>query len=271
MDHIPFFGLLIIGDEILLGKRQDKHFSKALELFQKRGLTLSSVHFIGDNFNLISQHLRHLFSNPGVYISFGGIGSTPDDHTRQSAAHALDQTLVLHKEAEHLIKQRIISQGLPLDEETNWHRLNMGMFPQNAQIIPNPYNQIPGFTCVSPGCSIDTGAIHFLPGFPIMAWPMMGWVLDTYYSFCFQQSQMIEKSIIIFSIMESHITPLMERIESLHPQVKLFSLPSVDDPQYGRHIEIGIRGLAQYVVSAYEDLLEGLKKLDLKFGPELNR
>ena len=63
-------------------------------------------------------------------------------------------------------------QGLPFEPERadNLHRLNMGVFPEGATLIPNPYNKIPGFS---------VGSVHFVPGFPVMAWPMIEWVLDT--------------------------------------------------------------------------------------------
>ena len=48
-------------------------------------------------------------------------------------------------------------------------RLQMGFFPEGAAIIPNAYNRIPGFSL--------EGRVHFLPGFPVMAWPMMAWAL----------------------------------------------------------------------------------------------
>lgn len=54
--------------------------------------------------------------------------------------------------------------------------------------------------------------------------------------------------------MEAALTPLMERIEKMHPQVRVFSLPSVDHPQYGRHIELGVKGPAPLVPAAWQEL-----------------
>jgi molybdopterin-biosynthesis enzyme MoeA-like protein len=143
----------------------------------------------------------------------------------------------------------------------------MGVFPLGAELIPNPYNKIPGFTCRGPG----GGAVHFVPGFPVMAWPMIEWVLDTHYKDLFLDAAWMEKSVIIFGSMEAMLTPLMEQMEKEFEGIKVFSLPSVDHPEYGRHIELGVKGEPSSVDRAYPELLNGLKAFDLKFGPELVR
>ena len=244
----PDFGLIIVGDEILSGKRADKHMSKVIELLSARGLALSYAEYVGDSPDRITHALKRAFDSGDVLFSTGGIGATPDDHTRQCAAKALGQELRLHPEAEVLIRERMQDvareQGVPYepDRADNIHRLNMGVFPASAQLIPNPYNKIPGFTCVAPGRTLQTGAVHFVPGFPVMAWPMVEWVLDTHYSHLFQKAAYLEKSVIVYGAMEAALTPIMERLEAAHPGIKVFSLPSVDHPVHGRHIELGVKG-----------------------------
>ncbi len=63
----------------------------------------------------------------------------------------------------------------------------------------------------------------------------------------------------------------MEAIEAKHPGVKVFSLPSVDHPQWGRHIELGVKGEAALTAPAYAELKQGLIAVDAKLGPELVR
>jgi len=142
----------------------------------------------------------------------------------------------------------------------------MGMFPTGCSIIPNPYNKIPGFSC----SSLAGGAIHFVPGFPVMAWPMMEWVLDTQYPSFFARGAWREQSVIVFGAMEATMTPLMEKIEAQFA-VKVFSLPSVDHPDYGRHVELGVKGQPDEVAKAYGALKEGLACMHLSLGPELVR
>ena len=143
----------------------------------------------------------------------------------------------------------------------------MGVFPEGADIIRNPYNKIPGFRCRGLG----GGTVHFVPGFPVMAWPMIEAELDAHYASYFQQNAWLEKSVIVRGSMEATLTPLMEAIEAAHPGVKVFSLPSVDHPQWGRHIELGVKGEPAHAASAYLDLRQGLLAFPLEYGPELVR
>jgi len=203
---VPRFGLIIIGDEILSGKRADKHLPKVIELLKARGLQLDYAEYIGDVPQRITATLKRAFASGDVVFSTGGIGATPDDHTRQCAAKALGVELALHPQAAALITERMQEiakqQGTVYvpDDPDNMHRLNMGVFPVGAQIIPNPYNKIAGFSY---------GSVHFVPGFPVMAWPMIEWVLDKHYPHLFQSAGWIEKSVIVFGAMEAALTPLM--------------------------------------------------------------
>jgi len=260
-------GLIIIGDEILSGKRQDKHLPKVIELLAARGLALKWARYAGDDRALITHDLQHAFASGDLVFSCGGIGATPDDHTRQSAAAALGVPLVLHPQARELIIERMrdvaAEQGVPFEPERvdNVHRLNMGVFPEGASIIPNPYNKIPGFS---------VGHVHFVPGFPVMAWPMVEWVLDQRYPHLQGGQVQHERSVIVFGAMEAALTPLMEDLERRFPGVKVFSLPSVDHPTYGRHIELGVKG-ASDLVEAFAALKAGLTSLSAQLGPELVR
>ncbi|MCY7308838.1 MAG: competence/damage-inducible protein A [Rhodoferax sp.] len=262
------FGLIIIGDEIMSGKRADKHLPAVIERLQARGLQLEYADYVGDSPPRITASLRRALQSGDVVFSCGGIGATPDDHTRQCAAAALEVPLELHPQARELIQQRMqdvaAEQGTAFEPERadNLHRLNMGVFPVGAHIIPNPYNKIPGFSC---------GQVHFVPGFPVMAWPMVEWVLDTHYAHLFHRRIWVEKSVIAYGAMEATLTPLMEEIERLFPGIKVFSLPSVDHPEYGRHIELGVKGATSGVDAAYAALVSGLAGYGAKLGPELVR
>jgi molybdopterin-biosynthesis enzyme MoeA-like protein len=291
------FGLIIVGDEILSGKRQDKHLGKIIELLSARGIALEWAEYVGDSPERITATLKRAFDSGDIVFSTGGIGATPDDHTRQCAAKALSTPLHLHPQAEALIRERMQDtardQGtvyLP-DHPDNIHRLNMGMIPLGAQIIPNPYNKIPGFYVLgdaqssaaqpqgklvssggsAPRAAGKRGGVFFVPGFPVMAWPMVEWVLDTLYPHLHQQAAYQEKSVIVFGAMEASLTPLMERLEASYSGIKVFSLPSVDHPQYGRHIELGVKGAPHDVALAYPVMLQGLHDFGAKLGAELVR
>ena len=262
------FGLLIVGDEILSGKRADKHLPKVIELLAARGLALSWARYVGDDPARITADLRDAFAGGDVVFSCGGIGATPDDHTRQCAAAALGRELVLHPNARELIMERVRTmgseQGTPTAEDhpDTQRRLQMGVFPEGAEIIANPFNKIPGFSI---------GDVHFVPGFPVMAHPMIESLLDTRYAHLHRPGAWQERSVIVFGSLEATLTPLMESLESRFPGIKVFSLPSVDHPQHGRHIELGVKGSGDLLAPAYAHLLAGLRQHGATTGPELVR
>jgi molybdopterin-biosynthesis enzyme MoeA-like protein len=262
-------GLIIIGDEILSGRRQDKHLGKAIELLAERGMAVNWVRYVGDEPERITADLRHALGTGDVVFSFGGIGATPDDHTRQCAAQAIAQPLSLHPEACPLIlarcRQLAEQEGQTFDPDSDdtHRRLQMGFFPSGATIIPNPFNGIPGFSL--------QGRVHFVPGFPVMAWPMMAWVLDTLHADLHGRQAVEERAVVVYGAIESVLTPLMIDIEERYTDVKVFSLPSVDHPEHGRHIELGVKGPVGRVEAAYAAMKSGLIHLGAKTGPETVR
>ncbi len=231
------FGALIIGDEIVRGKRQDQHFAKVIELLHARGLNLSWAVYVGDDRERLTDALKNAFACGDAVVSFGGIGATPDDHTRQAAAAALGVPLELHPDAEREIRMRCAEAGMDVTPL----RLSLGEFPRGSTIIPNPYNRMPGFT---------VGHTHFFPGFPVMAWPMLEWVLETYYGAGFDTFPEAEHAIIVWEGMEGALVDLMRRIEADFPGVTVFSLPSFGGEGVRRHIELGVRGRPQAAADA---------------------
>ena len=238
MEHSGF-GAIIIGDEIIRGKRQDQHFAKVVEILAARGLKLDWSLYIGDNRARLIETLKRSFAAKDVVFCFGGIGNTPDDHTRQAAAAAAGVELTLHPDAEAEIRARFGELGI----EVTPQRLQMGEFPSGSRIVPNPFNRIPGFSF---------GDHHFFPGFPQMAWPMLEWVLDTYYQACFHAQAEAEDSIIVWIVREGELIELMQKIERDYPGVTVFSLPSFGGDGVKPHIELGVRGEPAQVVAAME-------------------
>jgi molybdopterin-biosynthesis enzyme MoeA-like protein len=244
------FGAIIIGDEILSGKRQDKHMAKAIALLAARGFDLSWVQYLGDEPDLIVSTLRRTLAGEDVVFSFGGIGATPDDHTRQCAAAAAGVALKLHPEAETEIRGRFADDPKGVTPQ----RLMMGEFPEGASIIPNPYNRIPGFTFRNH---------HFLPGFPEMSWPMMEWVIDQRYA-SIGAVRAVEAAIIVREAGESQLIDLMNECLRAYPELKVFSLPRVTPERY---IELGVRGDAAQVAPAIAMLKSGVSALGFPWTP----
>src|SRR6185503_10598749 len=146
--------------------------------------------------------------------------------------------LALHPEAEHEIRGRFAGETTP-------QRLKMGEFPAGAEIIPNPYNRIPGFV---------VREHHFVPGFPQMAWPMIEWVLDTRYRHLFDRDRWAEASIVVYGTGESTLIPAMESVEKAFDKLRAFSLPSMGPGATRRHVELGVRGDPAQVALAIEEM-----------------
>ena len=218
-------GILVIGDEILSGKRQDKHFAKAIEILGARGLELDWAEYLGDDPARITATLRRTFATDDIVFSFGGIGATPDDHTRQCAAAALGRPLVRHPEAVKEIEARFGEAAYP-------RRVLMAEFPEGADIVPNPVNRIAGFS---------VGTHYFFPGFPEMAWAMMAWALDTKHRALFRESLPFEESIIVTGAGESDLLDIMNAVVRGWPALRLASLPTWSGTG-ARVIELSVRG-----------------------------
>lgn len=242
------FGTIIIGDEILSGKRQDGHFSHTVAALAKRGLELKWCRIIGDDPALIITTLRQTYASGDIVFCFGGIGATPDDHTRQCAAQTAGVPLLPHPEAVAEIEARFGETAYP-------HRITMAELPQGSSIIPNPYNRIPGFTFKQH---------HFVPGFPQMAWPMMDWVLDTLYPEMHNLTPDIEEIITVHDALESVLIDLMNEFVQRYPDVRFSSLPHIGEGNE-RRLELGVKGAKGRVGEAMAWLKSGVEHLKLKW------
>ncbi len=239
----PHFGLILIGDEILLGRRQDRHFAHFQSLLLGRGLALGWHWVLPDEPDALIAHLRFSIGLGGPVFVCGGIGATPDDHTRACAAAAAGVDLVRHPGAVAAIEGRFGESAYP-------HRILMADLPAGAALIPNPYNQIPGFSLQG---------LFFLPGFPEMAWPMAEWVLDTQFAGCSGRSE--ERSLWVMGVAESGLLTLMNELTGQFPGVKLFSLPRLGEVPV---IELGFRG-GEGVGVAFAELKRRLDAADIPY------
>jgi molybdopterin-biosynthesis enzyme MoeA-like protein len=242
-------GALIIGDEILSGKRADKHLGHVIDALSSRGVVLDYAQYLGDDRARLIDVLRQTFARGDIVFSFGGIGATPDDHTRQAAAAALGVPLERHPDAVREIEARFGPEAYP-------HRVLMAEFPAGSRAIPNPYNRIAGFAIRDH---------HFFPGFPQMAWPMLDWVLDEWLPGLSREPD-VERAVIVHDAGESQLLPLMEAVTARFPGVKLFSLPTLL-PDNVRRLELGVRGPAAQVEPAFAALRGGVVESGFPWEP----
>lgn len=243
------FGAIIIGDELLSGKRQDKHLPHIIETLAQRGLELKWCRIIGDDPALIIETLRQTYACSDIVFSFGGIGATPDDHTRQCAAEAANTPLYRHPEAVAEIEARFGAEAYP-------RRILMADLPHGSSIIPNPFNRVPGFSFKHH---------HFLPGFPQMAWPMMDWILDTLYPEIRNQAPEAEEIITVLDAMETPLLDLMTEFVKRYPDLRFSSLPHIGETGE-RKVEFSVRGTRPRVIEGMNALKTGVETLGFRWN-----
>jgi molybdopterin-biosynthesis enzyme MoeA-like protein len=219
---VTAFGLIVIGDEVLKGSRTDRHLGAFKDMLGERGHELAWHWLLPDEPEVLIAHLRFSMARCDPVFVCGGIGATPDDHTRACAAIASDRELVRHPEATALLEEKFGAEAYP-------NRILMADLPAGCELIPNPINRIPGFSLRD----------HwFLPGFPQMARPMAEWVLDRHYGW---SERPREVAVIVAGVPESALIPLMLDLGERFPHLKLFSLPHLGEDA---HIRLGYRGRA---------------------------
>lgn len=238
-------GILLIGDELLTGKRADKHLPRIIEILHERGLDLTWSMTVGDDAARLTDTLRWTLASDDIVFSFGGIGATPDDRTRQCAAAAADVPLAVHSEGRAELETIFGDKTYP-------KRIRMVEWPEGAMPIPNPVNRVPGFSF---------GHHHFVPGFPDMAWPMVEWVLDSKYSELHRHERRAEYRFEALNTPESALIDSMDAVIAAYPEVRLSCLPSAEGR---RAIDFGLRGRIEAAANAYRDLWQRLEAMDVE-------
>lgn len=241
------FYALIIGTEILNKRREDKHFKFLSSELAKYGHTLKASLVIYDDPNLIVSTLRWLDSLPKAKVfCFGGIGSTPDDYTRQAAATALrDGTLYVHEEAKKIILDALGERAYP-------HAINMANLPKDSQIIENHFNKMPAF-------SID-GRFFFMPGFPEMSHQM---VLDILPKLNIAKRKIYRHTLTALC-KESELIPIMQILPN---NIELSSLPKIysDGPRVALSISSENKEDANFYFNKFTKYLDNN---DIKYALE---
>ena len=231
---------VIIGDEILSGKREDKHLKHLSKALKNYGLWLSKVDYIPDDLEVIRKTIQDKIGS--IVFCFGGIGATPDDSTRHATALAHNKAIVQNSKAKLLIENQFGKDAYP-------KRILMADLPDNAELIPNIINNIPGF-------SINNH--HFMPGFPEMAWPMIDWVIKNQYKTLINFKDVQDQSIWLDDVSESMLIDTMNEIKNKNKAIKIYSLPKL---RPNKTLELGIKGATKNVNKAMKDLKNRLEKL----------
>ncbi len=204
----PHFYAVIIGSEILNGRRDDKHFLCLRDALIQRGHTLFSSFIIKDDHDLIHSTYSMIQKDPNaVMFSFGGIGSTPDDLTRQIASEVFsDGELISHEQFHCDILERFGDQAFP-------NRIHMAELPKKAELLPNVINNMSGFYLEN--------RYFFMPGFPEMSHPMVEHILKNFYP----KAPITYRKTLIAQTSENTLVHIMKKID---PEVDFSSLPMLN-------------------------------------------
>jgi molybdopterin-biosynthesis enzyme MoeA-like protein len=226
--NTPHFYAVIIGTEILNGRRTDKHFDFLKSALSHYGHALFASLVIKDDAALIEATYRMIQADPdAVLFSFGGIGSTPDDLTRPIAAKVFtDRPLQRHPTFERDIIERFGDEAYP-------HRIHMAELPEGASLLKNPVNNMSGFSLQS--------RYFFVPGFPQMAHPMIEDALRT----SFSDPRTLHRKTLIADTSENTLIDVMKRVPDT---VELSSLPIIK--QNVPSVEISVAGTESTEVDA---------------------
>ena len=201
----PHIYAVIIGSEILNGRRTDKHFDFVKTALSHRGYTLYSVSIIKDDESLIKTHFEQVLADKNsMLFCFGGIGSTPDDLTRAIAAEVFtSKALTRHKQFEQDVIERFGESSFP-------HRIHMSDLPQGAGLLKNPVNNMSGFY-------LDD-RFFFTPGFPEMAHPMVEEAIERF----LPHNKKLYRHTLLARCSEERFIDIMKTIPS---EVECSSLP----------------------------------------------
>jgi len=232
------FFALIIGTEILNRRRSDAHFEFISKTLIEHNHKLTGSFIIEDDPKLITDTIKFIASIPNsVLFSFGGIGSTPDDHTRECASKALrDGKLYFHPKAKEIIESKLGDKAYP-------HPINMAKLPKDAKLLDNPINGMPAFY-------VDD-RFFFMPGFPQMSHPMVEHIL----SHIIDDGKPTYRQTLTADSRENVFIELMREVPD---SVEVSSLPKLYDNGWTTTISVGAedKNLIDHTFQKFIDLLE---------------
>jgi molybdopterin-biosynthesis enzyme MoeA-like protein len=240
----PHFYAVIIGSEILNDRRQDKHFPFIRDALAQRGHSLFASFIIKDDSQLIASTYKMVQNDPdAVMFSFGGIGSTPDDLTREIASQVFsDGTLHSHEKFRYDIIERFGDAAYP-------HRIHMADLPKNSELLPNVINNMSGFYLEK--------RFFFMPGFPEMSHPMINYILEKFYP----SAPPTYRQTLIAQTSENTLIPIMQMLSK---EIDFSSLPMISDGKATVEISVASKD-TQLCIHSFELFIADLEKKSIDY------
>ena len=206
--------LLVIGDEILSGRTQDKNVGQVAVWLNEQGIRLAEVRIVPDDQARIAEAVNALRSAYDYLFTTGGIGPTHDDITMDSIAAAFGVPVIVHPEARRILEAYYASRGGVTDA-----RLRMARVPEGAELIPNGFSGAPG---------VRIGNVYILAGVPSIAAAMLQ-ALDGKLE---GGRPMVSLTVGAY-VAESEVADLLREAEAAHPGVAIGSYPFMRDGVHG--------------------------------------
>lgn len=228
--------LIVIGDEILSGRTQDKNISQLAAWLNVQGIRLREVRVVADDMAAIGEAVNILRARNDYLFTTGGIGPTHDDITVDAIAAALDVPVIVHPEAHAILEQHYATRGGLTDA-----RLRMARVPEGASLIPNRYSGAPG---------IHIGNVFIMAGVPHIAAAMLDALTGT-----LEGGAPLLSATIGCWVAESEVADLLSATERAHDKCQIGSYPFFREGRVGANFVV--RSTDQDALNACRDALAG--------------
>jgi molybdenum cofactor synthesis domain-containing protein len=239
--------LIVIGDEILSGRTQDKNIAQVASWLNVQGIRLAEVRVVPDVIEAIIEAVNALRARNDYLFTTGGIGPTHDDITVDAVAEALGVAVVVHPEARAILEAYYETRGGLTDA-----RLRMARVPEGADLIPNRMSGAPG---------IQFGNVFLMAGVPTIAAQMLDALTGT-----LEGGAPLLSETIGGWIAESEVADLLREIEKAHEGCQIGSYPFFREGRTGANFVI--RSTDSNALAACADALgRGLRTMGKDFTP----
>ena len=239
--------LIVIGDEILSGRTQDKNIAQIATWLGVQGIRLREVRVVADDMDAIAEAVNILRARNDYLFTTGGIGPTHDDITVDAIAAAVGVPVIVHPEARAVLERYYETRGGLTDA-----RLRMARVPAGADLIPNRMSGAPG---------IKIGNIHLMAGVPAITAQMLDALTGT-----LEGGAPLLSETVGGWIRESEVADLLREVEKAHGQCQIGSYPFFREGRTGANFIIRSTN-ADELQSCLHTLCEGLGERGMDFTP----
>lgn len=211
--------LIVIGDEILSGRTQDRNIAQVAGWLNVQGIRLGEVRVVADDTSAIADAVNALRHVHDYLFTTGGIGPTHDDITVDAVAQALGLAVVVHPEARRILEDYYAGRGGVTEA-----RLRMARVPEGATLIPNRMSGAPG---------IRIGNVHLMAGVPHICAQM----LDALTGMLEGGAPLLSETIGCW-VAESEVADMLREVEAAHEGCAIGSYPFFREGKVGANFVV---------------------------------